>query len=86
MRALEDALVELHELEEQACGRRGRGFFPISIEHLRSKYLVAKEQVTRLDLRGDDRARASALVETVGMLLAMRETCGDTSIAARVLN
>jgi hypothetical protein len=85
MRALEDAVVELHALEERACGRR-TAREATSIERARAAYLSARGAVSALDLSGDDRLRAVALLETVGLLLALREAAGDTSIAARVLN
>jgi len=85
MRALEDAVVELHALEERAVGRRGERLIP-SIDRARERYVAAKEAVSTLALTGEDRTRARALLETVGLLLALREACGSTSIAARVLN
>lgn len=85
MRALEDAVVELHALEERACGRP-TARQATSIERARAAVSAAREQAAALDLRGEDRVRVVALVETVGMLLALRERAGDASIAARVLN
>lgn len=85
MRALEDAVVELHALEERACGRRSARE-ATSIDRARAAYLSAREQISTLDLRGEDRGRATAFVETVGMLLALREAVGDASIVAHVLN
>jgi hypothetical protein len=84
MRRLEDAVVELHALEERACGRGSRP--GASVDRAHESFGEASDALASLDLLPDDRARATALLDTVGMLLALRTALGDASIAARVLN
>lgn len=85
--ALEDAAVELADLETVAAGRAAedRSSVP-TVERARELYLRAAEAIPGLRLRPEDRRRAERLLALVGLSLALRETLGTESIAARFFN
>lgn len=85
--ALENAAVELADLETIASGRptEDRSSVP-TVKRARELYLRAAEAIPGLRLRPDDRRRAECLLALVGLSLALRETVGAESIAARFFN
>lgn len=82
MLALEDAVVELHAEEERAANRRETGG---DVVRARELYLRARSTLDRLrSLDEDERRRANALLDTVGLLLALRESAGAASLAGKM--
>lgn len=88
MRELEDAVVVLHGAEERAAGRGPQVTeSQLSVERARGHYERARDALRGLALTPEERRRATALLDTVGLLLALREAVGaDVSLAARFLS
>lgn len=82
MLALEDAVVELHAEEERAANRAPAGG---DVGRARELYLGARATLAKLrSLDEDERRRATALLDTVGLLLALRESAGGASLAGKM--
>jgi len=82
---LEDAVVELHAAEERAAGRSSRVG---DVDRAERLYLGVRERVGEVEgrLTREERERLTALLDTVGLLLAARRSLGADSIAARLLS
>lgn len=81
---LEGAVVELHAAEECAAGRSERS---ADLALAAERYSRARGVITACEtLKPEEKQRATALLDTVGLLLAVRQALGEASLASRILS
>lgn len=83
---LEEAVAELHAVEERAAGRVASR--PGDVDRAERLYLGVRGRAPEVGRRlsPEERGRFTALLDTVGLLLGLRRTFADASIAARLFS